>query len=565
MAEPAKGRTWQAPYRCTRANIPMLPRSVSHRKARGPTGHQRRPARGPPVANDRVPPQALAAEQAVLGSMLIEQAAIVKAQRILAPADFYRDAHRLVFEAVLALHKRGSSVDPLTLQTELHGRKQLAAVGGLKCLFDLQQATPTAANVEHYADLVLRAAYQRRLAFAGQQVLDLGYGDPANLEGDLAKARELMAAATNCRRLTGIRGPGSPLRNGTWLDAQSFAPLSYIVDGIVPEGYSLLVGPPKLGKSWFILAVALAVASGGVALGGIRVEQRGVLYLALEDGHRRLQDRCRILLPGMGRGSIPASFEFTTQVEPGALVPTVRAWLDGQDTPGLVIVDTLGRVTPPLKKGDLITDRDYAFGAELKRVVDEYPGAALVAVHHERKAQSEDFITSVGGSYGVTAAADTILVLRRQRHEKTGSLQVSGRDVHEGQYAVTFSDAIWSLEGGSLAAAAGAAAQARATRGLSDDMAAVIAFVGKSPEGVTATQVADGVGLAIATARQYLRRAEGAGRLSRSQRGVYTPCRNCHVVTSDDPTTQSYTTTQVTQGHGSDDEPDPFDDDSEEV
>lgn len=76
----------------------------------------------------------------------------------------------------------------------------------------------------------------------------------------------------------------SGVRDGTWLGAQTFPPLRYSVPGVVPEGLTLLVGPPKAGKSWLALAVLLAVASGGRALGKLRVgAPRRVLYLALED------------------------------------------------------------------------------------------------------------------------------------------------------------------------------------------------------------------------------------------------------------------------------------------
>src|SRR5215213_1407987 len=87
------------------------------------------------------------------------------------------------------------------------------------------------------------------------------------------------------------------LRTGAWLDAQEFPPLTYAVPGVIPEGSVLLVGAPKIGKSWLVLTIALAAAAGGQAL-SIQVPKRPVFYLALEDGDRRLQDRCRRLLAG---------------------------------------------------------------------------------------------------------------------------------------------------------------------------------------------------------------------------------------------------------------------------
>ncbi|GFG67078.1 hypothetical protein MKUB_45680 [Mycobacterium kubicae] len=87
----------------------------------------------------------------------------------------------------------------------------------------------------------------------------------------------------------------SGLVTGDQLDAETLSPLEWSVPGILPEGLGILAAPPKAGKSWLVLAIGLAVADGGEVL-GVPVNQRPVLYLALEDGWRRLQSRCRQLL-----------------------------------------------------------------------------------------------------------------------------------------------------------------------------------------------------------------------------------------------------------------------------
>ena len=102
------------------------------------------------------------------------------------------------------------------------------------------------------------------------------------------------------------------MRNGTWLDAQRFPELEWSVDGIIPEGFGLLVAPPKAGKSWMVAGVGLACAAGGYALGKIAVTKRPVLYLALEDGHRRLQSRFRVLMEGE---PIPAGIDVITKAQ----------------------------------------------------------------------------------------------------------------------------------------------------------------------------------------------------------------------------------------------------------
>jgi hypothetical protein len=312
------------------------------------------------------------------------------------------------------------------------------------------------------------------------------------------------------------------LRDGAWLDQQVFPPLTFTLPGVIPEGSVLLVGPPKIGKSWFVLTVALAAAAGGRAL-GIKVEPRPVLYLALEDGDRRLQDRCRKLLDNQ---PIPAGFQYLTRIAPGHPVEAVvAAWLERQhDAPPLVILDTLGKVMPPAGPGESAYQRDYRVGSTLKQLADERAGMTLLTNHHDRKANSEDFIDSVSGTHGLAGAVDTVIVLARARNEEAGSLKVTGRDVPEGEYAVRFDDGYyWRLDGGDLVEAAQRARDVRATAGLGDRSAEVIRFAGRNPQGVTAGQVAEELGVVQNAARAYLSRLAESGRLSKPRRGVYTP------------------------------------------
>jgi hypothetical protein len=222
----------------------------------------------------------------------------------------------------------------------------------------------------------------------------------------------------------------------------------------------------------------------------VEVEQRPVLYLALEDGDRRLQDRCRKLLRD---GPIPAGFQYLTRVVPGQPIDAIiAAWLDRQrDAPPLVILDTLGKVMPPASPGESAYQRDYRVGSTLKQLADERAGMTLLTNHHDRKANSDDFIDSVSGTHGLAGAADTVIVLTRARHEEAGLLKVTGRDVPEGEYAVCFEDGhYWQLDGDDLAEAAQRARDTRATAGLGDRPAEVVGYALKHPQGVTPAQVA---------------------------------------------------------------------------
>jgi AAA domain len=307
------------------------------------------------------------------------------------------------------------------------------------------------------------------------------------------------------------------LRDGAWLDAQDFPPLAYAVPGLIPEGSVLLVGAPKIGKSWLVLTVALAAAAGGKTL-SIPIPKRPVLYLALEDGDRRLQDRCRKLLGG---DPIPREFQYLLRPEQGRVIDTITAWLDRQhDVPPLVILDTLGKVMPPALLGESSYQRDYRIGTTLKRIADDHAGMTLLTNHHDRKAAADDFVDSVSGTHGLAGAADTVIVLTRARHETSGLLKVTGRDVPEGEYALRVADGFtWDLEGADLEEAAARARQARLTGGLSDRSAEIIAFVANNPPSVRAGEVEDKFG---PDARRYLKRLADSGRLRRLSRGLYT-------------------------------------------
>ncbi|MFX1756334.1 AAA family ATPase [Rhodococcus sp. As11] len=312
----------------------------------------------------------------------------------------------------------------------------------------------------------------------------------------------------------------SRLRSGAWLDAQQFPPLNWAIDGVIPEGFGLIVAPPKAGKSWFVLGAALAKADGGRALGCISVRRGPVLYLALEDGYRRLQSRCRILLGDSV--PIPGQLDVIIDAQAHEVPMLVGEWLEQHrhDAP-LVVLDTLGKVMPPKAAGESDYQRDYRVAGKLKALADAVPGSTVLAVHHTRKAESSDFVDAVSGTQGIAGAADFILVLARKRHDDQASLAVTGRDVIEAEYAITSRDGAWTLDGGSLKAAAAALAERKSTDGIGDRSAEIIRYVSGYPGGVSPKEVADALG--IPDARRYLARLADAERLRKIGRGLYGP------------------------------------------
>jgi DnaB-like helicase N terminal domain/AAA domain len=462
-------------------------------------------------------PYDLAAEQSVLGGMLLSKDAIADVLEVIRPADHYRPAHQLVHEAILGLYHRGDPVDAVAVGAELARSGDLSKVGGAPYLHTLISSVPTAANAGYYARIVADRAERRDWLLHGHRIVQLA-SDPA---AELTSVRDI--AGRQPRAGSSQAGLLAAIRNGSWLDEQDFPELQYAVPGLIPEGSTLLVGAPKIGKSWLVLGFAIAIASGGMALSAIKTgPPRPVLYLALEDGDRRMQDRCRQLL-GPGE-MIPPGLEYLTRVEPGQVVATVARWLTlhlGEHS--FVIIDTLGKVMPLALQGESSYQRDYRVGSELKHLVDAHPGASLLTNHHDRKAAAADFIDSVSGTHGLAGAADTIVVLTRDRNEATGLLQVAGRDVTEGEYAVTFTGGSWALDGTSLPAAEATARTRRFTAGLSDRSAEVLELVGQHPHGIGATAVGEALGIDAKTAGVYLGRLFANRRIDRPSRGVYIP------------------------------------------
>lgn len=308
------------------------------------------------------------------------------------------------------------------------------------------------------------------------------------------------------------------------LMAKKFRPLNWVVPGIFPEGMTLLNAAPKIGKSWMALGLAVACAEGGDAFGCIPVESRPVLYLALEDGERRLQDRLNSLLVSDGSDQL----EFITAADPneiGSIITLFFARERGRAP--LVILDTLGRSRPATSSSGNQYQLDYAHAAALKAAVDRCPGAGLLVIHHTRKSASEDFLDAVSGTQGLAGAADTIAVLRRDREDSDAVLSVTSRDAPEGSYALVLADTgAWTLAGGGIDTAREKAAQAKVKSGLGEASTAIIDELDKHPKGATPKQIAAALKMSNDDVGRYLRRMVQNGRARKDGRGTYTPVRS---------------------------------------
>jgi replicative DNA helicase len=222
---------------------------------------------------ERTPPHDLAAEQCVLGGMLMSKDAISDVLEVIRPADHYRPAHQLIHEVILDLYTRGEPVDAVMVANELTKRAEIARVGGAPYLHTLIACVPTAANAGYYARIVRERAMLRRLVEVGTRIVQLGYsgdGDAdeivdraeAEIYGvtdrrvaeDYRSLSDIMPGALNEIEAIGSRGGGlTGVPTG-------FADLDALTNGLHPGQMIVIAARPALGKSTLALDLARAAS-----------------------------------------------------------------------------------------------------------------------------------------------------------------------------------------------------------------------------------------------------------------------------------------------------------------
>ncbi|WP_342664491.1 replicative DNA helicase [Longispora albida] len=252
-----------------------------------------RPAEAPPAAVsepsgfDRTPPQDVAAEQCVLGGMMLSKDAIADVVEILRVADFYKPVHATIFDTILDLYGRGEPADPITVAAALTDAGEIARVGGVPYLHTLVNTVPTAANAGYYARIVGERAIMRRLVEAGTRVVQLGYGAGAGAGRDVDDVVDLAQQAiydvTEKRvsedyavlndllqpTLDEIEAIGAA--GGTMTGVPTgFTDLDRLLGGLHPGQLVIVAGRPGLGKA-LALDTPLPTPGGWTTMGEVSV------------------------------------------------------------------------------------------------------------------------------------------------------------------------------------------------------------------------------------------------------------------------------------------------------
>ncbi len=233
---------------------------------------------------DRMPPQDIAAEQGVLGGMMLSKDAIADVVEVIKSQDFYRPAHELIYEAILDLYSRGEPADPVTVSAELTNKGELTRVGGTPYLHDLISTVPTAANAAFYARIVGERAVLRRLVEAGTRIVQMGYGSEGmDVESVVNSAQAEMYAVTEKRTKEDYAVLGDVIE-GTIdeIEASShrgegmvgvptgFADLDSLTNGLHPGQMIVIAARPAVGKA-LALDTPLPTPTGWTTMGSVAV------------------------------------------------------------------------------------------------------------------------------------------------------------------------------------------------------------------------------------------------------------------------------------------------------
>lgn len=253
-----------------------------------------------------------------------------------------------------------------------------------------------------------------------------------------------MAAAGHAGRATEILTGTPPVMISIEeIMDTTYKPIHWAVKGIIPEGFTLLAGRPKFGKSWLMLGLAHAVASGAPAWNYGETQQCGVLYLALEDSPRRIKDRMEM----MCYDTFPKGMYVATDAPRLGAAPdgdkNFIQWIEDilRTYPDikLVIIDTLQKIRPVATGKRNLYQAEYDdFSALQKLAISQ--GVIIVGVHHTRKrstkGEASNPMDEISGSTGIQGVADTIIVCTRDGNK--GKMYVTGREVNEAAYPMTF-------------------------------------------------------------------------------------------------------------------------------
>ena len=222
---------------------------------------------------NKVPPNDIEAEQAVIGSMLTDKEAVISAIELLKPEDFYREDNKIIYSAIMNLYSKGDAIDIITLKSELSSMGKLEAVGGLEYLAELPEKVPTTANVDKYINIIEEKSTLRTLIKTGNEIITLGY-DPTQDVEELMDSAEKKIFGVMQNRNQKSYSVIKDILVDTFVELEDlynrqqhvtgvptgFYDLDYKTAGLHGSDLVLVAARPAMGKSAFALNIATNAA-----------------------------------------------------------------------------------------------------------------------------------------------------------------------------------------------------------------------------------------------------------------------------------------------------------------
>ena len=243
----------------------------------------------------RIPPQDLLAEQSVLGSIFISPDKLITVREYIEPKDFYKYAHRIIFEAMITLSERDDAIDALTIRTILSNQDDLQNIGGMTYLLEIVNSVPTSANAEYYAKIVAEKAMLRNIISKLTESVNQAYDATTPSEDIISGAEKSLidineksnkSGFSKISEVLAINYENLEIRAQQTSDVTGlptgFRDLDKITTGLHPDQLIILAARPAVGKTAFVLNIAQNV--------GTKMKQPVAIF-SLEMGKESLVDR----------------------------------------------------------------------------------------------------------------------------------------------------------------------------------------------------------------------------------------------------------------------------------
>ncbi|AYW46321.1 replicative DNA helicase [Tetragenococcus koreensis] len=301
------------------------------------------------VWQDRIPPQDIEAEQAVLGAIFLDSDAIIEAMELLEPNNFYRRSHQIIFQCMIQLNDRNEAIDLITLKAEIEKMNSLEDVGGISYLTELSQVSPTSSSVSYYAKIVDDKATLRQLIQAANRIVTTGFEQNENVQEIVEDAEKSILEVSEKRNSSGFQSIADVL-NQTIENIDQLAQNNEEITGL-PTGYKaldkmtaglqkdellIIAARPAVGKTAFALNIAQNV--------GTKTDNTVAIF-SLEMGAESLVSRMLC-----AEGSIDASHLRTGQLTDEewrnlivAMGSLSKASIFIDDTPGIKVSEIRAR------------------------------------------------------------------------------------------------------------------------------------------------------------------------------------------------------------------------------